>query len=44
MALLDGHDGTSLLFHLDGLGIGRGSEKLLGTAARVSFRATSIES
>ena len=44
MDLLDGHDGTSLLFHLGGDSTRSRSERLLGTAARVAVRATLIES
>jgi len=43
MALLDGHDGTSLLFDLDRSVIGRSIEKLLGTVVDCTVRVTVSE-
>jgi hypothetical protein len=43
MAILDGHDGASLLFHLDRDGTRRSSEKLLGTTSNCSVRVTKSE-
>ena len=43
MALLDGHDGTSLLFDLDRSGTGRRIEKLLGTVVDRAVRVTTSE-
>ena len=43
MALLDGHDGTSILFHLDGNSTWGRSEKLLGTTAGSSTHVTAVE-